>query len=106
MKNGRKWCAAEAVTQVEGTLAQRHCWACVSRKTRTWDLTIAVLESGHFTERRALLQREVRASKEELRQSKEICLDIQGACKRWQTRSSNGLICEVSATAASGPTLI
>lgn len=59
---GEEWekvvCSRGSNTSRRHTLAQRHCWACVSRKTGTWDRTIAVLERGHFTERRALLQRE------------------------------------------------
>lgn len=71
MKNGRKW-----HKDIVGLV-------CQGRRG------LRVPERGHFTERRALLQREreVGPSEEKLHQSKEACLDVQGACMKWQTES-------------------
>ena len=85
-RTGRKWSAAESVSQAESTLKHRDIVGITAVGRQGIGATKTVLWSrSDQKERRAMIQSEIRRTEEHARQAKAFEMGAQGAWTTWNT---------------------
>lgn len=87
-RTGRKWSASQAVEQAERRLQHKDIVGITAvGRQGLGNSTTTLWGSAGNTERRSMVQEEVRAAEEEDRRAKAVSMGAQGAWTKWTTTS-------------------
>ncbi|XP_069139210.1 uncharacterized protein [Argopecten irradians] len=86
VRTGRKWSASKAVDEAESRLRHKDIVGTTAVGRQGLGTSKHTLwKKADVTERRSLVQKEIRSREEERRQTKAVELGVQGAWTRWDT---------------------